>query len=90
MCGYGFYFLVLLHAAYFCFVFLILFLSFPETNLCNAEKASVKDEGRLLKTVHSSFNALGLYVSKVLNFTNANLPVFYLGLLATTVSLIAK
>ena len=29
-------------------VFLILFLSFPETNLGSAEKASVKDEGRLL------------------------------------------
>ena len=40
-----FYFL--LHAAYFWF-FLTMFLSFQETNLSNAEKASVKDEGRLL------------------------------------------
>ena len=43
-----FYILVLLHAVYFWFFFLILFLSFPETNLGSAEKASVKDEGRLL------------------------------------------
>ena len=54
-------------------VFLILFLSFPETNLGSAEKASVKDEGRLLTAY--AYEALTLWACiHVLNFTNANLP----------------
>ena len=40
-------------------VFLILFLSFPETNLGSAEKASVKDEGRLLTAY--AYEALTLW-----------------------------
>ena len=52
-----FYIRVLLHAAYF--FFLILFLSFPETNLGSAEKASVKDEGRLL--TDCAYEALTLW-----------------------------
>ena len=69
-------------------VFLILFLSFPETNLGSVEKASVKDEGRLLTAY--AYEALTLLACiHVLNFTNANLPVSYLVLLAT-VSLIGK
>ena len=53
------YFLVLLHAAYFCLFFLILFLSFPETNLGSVEKAPVKDEGRLLTAY--AYEALTLW-----------------------------
>ena len=46
-----------------CF-FRILFLSFPETNLGSAEKASVKDEGRLLTDcAYEALTPLGLYVS---------------------------
>ena len=41
--------------------FLILFLSFPETNLGSAEKASVKDEGRLL--IACAYEALTLWAS---------------------------
>ena len=37
----------------------ILFLSFPETNLGSAEKASVKDEGRLL--ADCAYEALTLW-----------------------------
>ena len=40
-------------------VFLNLFLSFPETNLCSAEKASVKDEGRVLTAY--AYEALTLW-----------------------------
>ena len=54
-----FIFIVLLQAAYF--FFLILFLSFPETNLGSAEKASVKDEGRLLTAC--AYEALTLWAS---------------------------
>ena len=63
-----FCFLVLLHAATFG-VFLILFLSFPVTNLGSgeAEKASVKDEGGLLTAC--AYEALTLWpVSKFLKF----------------------
>ena len=54
-----FYFLVLLHAAYFCGFFLILFLSFPETNLGRGRGGSVKDEGRLL--TDCAYEALTLW-----------------------------
>ena len=63
-------------------VFLILFLSFPETNLGRGREGSVKDEGRLLTAY--AYEALTLWACiHVLNFTNANLSVFYLVLLAT-------
>ena len=39
--------------------FLILFLSFPETNLGSGEKARVKDEGRLLTAY--AYEALTLW-----------------------------
>ena len=47
-------FYVLLHAAYFCFFLLILFLSFPETNLgsAEAEKALSKTKVDSSQTVH--------------------------------------
>ena len=43
------------------FFYLILFLSFPETNLGSAEKASVKDEGRLLTAC--AYEALMLWAT---------------------------
>ena len=54
-----FYIHVPLHAAYFWVFFLTMFLSFPETNLSSAEKASVKDEGRLL--TDCAYDALALW-----------------------------
>ena len=61
-----FYFHVLLHAAYFCFFFLILFLSFPETNLGRGREGSVEDEGyactykqRLLSSVDNLCKQFG-------------------------------
>ena len=77
----SFYFLVLLHAAYFWGVSHPVSV-FPETNIGSAEKGSVKDEGRLLTAY--AYEALTLWACiHILNFTNANLPAFYLGLLAT-------
>ena len=46
------YFLVLLHAAYFWVFFLILFLSFPTTNLGSAEKALSKTKVDSSQTAH--------------------------------------
>ena len=66
-----FYIHVLLHAAYFWF-FLILFLSFPETNLGKGREGSVKDEGRLL--TDSAYEALTLWVCMFLKFHNAPIP----------------
>ena len=62
-------FYVLLHAAYYCFfshhvsVF---------SNLSSAEKASVKEEGRLL--TDCAYEALTLWVCMFLNFHNAPAP----------------
>ena len=54
--GVDFYFPVLLHAAYFWGFFVILFQSFPETNLGSAEaeveKAPSKTKVDSSKTVH--------------------------------------
>ena len=47
-----FYIHVLLHAAYFWFFFLMLFLSFPDTNLGSAEKALSKTKVDSSQTVH--------------------------------------
>ena len=49
-----------------------MFLSFPETNLGSAEKASVKDEDRLL--TDCAYKALMLWVCMFLNFHNAPVP----------------
>ena len=43
-----------------------MFLSFPETNLSSAEKASVKDEGRLL--TDCAYEALTLWAGMFLKF----------------------
>ena len=72
-----FYIHVLLHAAYFWFCFLILFLSFPETNLGSAEKASVEDEGRLL--TDCAYEALTLWACMFLKLLKCKFTCFLSG-----------
>ena len=50
----------------------VFFSHFPETNLGRAEKASVKDEGRLF--TDCAYEALTLWACMFLKFHNAPVP----------------
>ena len=56
------------------FFFHIPFLSFPETNLGSAEKASVKDEGRLL--TDCAYEALTLWACMFLKFLISQMQIY--------------